>query len=211
MDIFGGRWLDHVSQIEKNWLACVNAEDTVVLCGDTSWGMDLNEALEDFRFLQNLPGRKIILKGNHDYWWNTLTKLNAFTAEHGLTSLHFLHNNTYTYKDYSICGTRGWLFEEAAKEADFKIIAREALRLNASLSAAPAENQKLVFLHYPPAFANSKAIEIIKVMKEHGVTVCCYGHLHGVSSSLLQHNADGISFHLVAGDHIAFDPLKLAE
>ena len=146
MDVFGGGWEGYVDKLQKGF-AAVGPEDTVVLCGDLSWGMSLEEAKEDLAFLDALPGaRKLLLKGNHDYWWNTAAKMNRFFAESGFSTLRILHNNCYEYGGYALCGTRGWFYEEAG---DQKVFKRELIRLEASLKAA-GERPKLCFLHYPP-------------------------------------------------------------
>ena len=146
MDVFGGNWEGYVDKLRAGFEQ-VGPEDTVVLCGDLSWGMGLEEAEADFAFLNALPGgRKLLLKGNHDYWWNTASKMNRFFTEHGLNTLHILHNNCYEYGEYALCGTRGWFYEE---KGDQKVFKRELIRLEASLKAA-GEKKKLCFLHYPP-------------------------------------------------------------
>ena len=151
MDIFPG-WHNYVDRIQQNWLAKIRPEDTVVLAGDTSWGMSFAEAKADFEFVNALPGQKIILKGNHDYWWATMNKMNAFFAENGFDTLHILHNNHYLVEGVCICGSRGWLFDQG-EPADQKVIAREAGRLEASiLSAGDIPEEKVVFLHYPPCY-----------------------------------------------------------
>ena len=148
MDVFGGGWEGYVDKLQKGF-AAVGPEDTVVLCGDLSWGMSLEEAKKDFAFLDALPGaRKLLLKGNHDYWWNTAAKMNRFFAESGFSTLRILHNNCYEYGGYALCGTRGWFYEETG---DQKVFKRELIRLEASLKAA-GERPKLCFLHYPPLY-----------------------------------------------------------
>lgn len=132
MDVFGGGWEGYVDKLREGFRA-VRPEDTVVLCGDLSWAMGLEEGARDFAFLDALPGRKLLLKGNHDYWWNTAAKMNRFFAEHGWKSLNILHNNCYEYGEYALCGTRGWFYEEKGEQKVFK---RELIRLEASLKAA---------------------------------------------------------------------------
>ena len=153
MDVFGGRWENYVEKLREGF-STVRPEDTTVICGDISWGMSLTEAREDFLFLHNLPGRKIILKGNHDYWWSTATQAYKFFAANGIDSIEILNNNCCFYEDYALCGTRGWFYEESRGEAhDRKMLSRELMRLEASLKAA-GEREKLVFLHYPPKMLN---------------------------------------------------------
>ena len=175
MDVFGGGWEGYVDKLRAGFTA-VGPEDTVVLCGDLSWGMSLEEAREDFAFLDALPGaRKLLLKGNHDYWWNTAAKMNRFFAENGFSTLQILHNNCYEYGDYALCGTRGWFYEETG---DQKVFKRELIRLEASLKAA-GERPKLCFLHYPPLYQGYSCPEIIALLEQYGVERCYYGHLHG--------------------------------
>lgn len=205
MDIFGG-WQNYQQRLEQNWRALVQPTDTVVLGGDISWAMTLEEALPDFQFLHSLPGQKIILKGNHDYWWNTLSKMQAFIEQNGLSSLHFLFNNSYEVDGVSLCGTRGWLFE-AGDEHDAKIAARETGRLLASLNAATCED-KIVFLHYPPLSATASSPGLITAMHQHSVKRCFYGHLHSASIRYATTgNIDGINYRLVSADALEFMPL----
>lgn len=213
MDIFGGRWQGYTEKIEKNWRALIAPEDMVVLGGDISWGIDFAEAQADFLFLRDLPGHKILLKGNHDLWWNTVRKMNAFLAENDIQNISFLFNNCFFYGDTAICGTRGWFFEEDFKEShDEKIFRRELLRLEASLSAAQRENPReiLCFLHYPPLYINFCCDEIIALMKKYGVSRCIYGHLHSDSLKYAVEGLhEGIEFTLVSGDHVDFTPVLL--
>ena len=149
MDVFGGGWNNYVEKI-KSGFEILKPDDVCVLCGDTSWGMSFDESLEDFRFLDLIPGKKILLKGNHDYWWNTVSKMKSFFMEKGINNIEFLHNNCFLYKDTAICGTRGWLLEENTDPKHYKkIVNREASRLRASLTKAGDITNKLCFLHYP--------------------------------------------------------------
>lgn len=207
MDIFSG-WHDYVQRIETNWRAKVRPEDTVVLAGDTSWGMSFAEAAADFAFIDALPGQKIILKGNHDYWWATLNKMNNFFAENGWNTLHILHNNYYLAEGVCICGSRGWLFDQG-EPADQKVIAREAGRLEASiLSAAHRPEEKVVFLHYPPVYGEQLSPEMVDVLLKYGIRRCYYGHIHGSGCGYaLNGEYMGIDFRLISADHIRFDPV----
>lgn len=213
MDVFGGRWQGYVEKLEKNWRALIGPEDTVVLGGDISWGIDLKEAREDFLYLNRLPGRKIILKGNHDLWWTTIKKMNAFLQENQIENMFFLHNNCYFYQDIALCGTRGWFFEEQFQEShDEKIFKRELLRLEASLKAASAQpcTELYCFLHYPPIFTNFRCDEIIALLHKYQVTHCIYGHLHsGSLRYAIEGVQEGINFRLVSGDHVDFIPVLL--
>ena len=207
MDVFGGGWTGYVDKLREGF-EVVAPEDVVVLCGDISWGMSLQEARADFAFLDALPGRKLLLKGNHDYWWNTAAKMNAFFAENGFHTLQILHNNCYQYNGYGLCGTRGWFYEE---KGDQKVFRREVMRLEASLKAA-GEGRKLCFLHYPPRYQGYTCPEIIEVMERYGVERCYYGHLHGGSHRLAVEGTYGaVEYHLVSADYLGFRPQKICE
>ena len=207
MDVFGGGWEGYVDKLSAGF-SVVRPEDTVVLCGDLSWGMNLAEAQEDFAFLDALPGEKILLKGNHDYWWTTAAKMNRFFDENGFHSLHILHNNCHEYGPYALCGTRGWFYEETG---DQKVFHREVMRLEASLKAA-GEREKLCFLHYPPCYQGYTCPEIMALLEEYGVKRCYYGHLHGGSHRLAVEGRYGeVEYHLVSADYVGFQPQKICE
>lgn len=211
MDIFGG-WENHTEILEREWRQKISAEDTVVLVGDTSWGMTMEEALPDFQWLEALPARKILLKGNHDYWWTTMSKMTAFFETHGLSSLHILHNNCYAYDSYGICGTRGWVNIDKDEPANAKVIAREAQRLEVSITAAQQQNLiPLVFLHYPPIFADNCNYGILEVLWKHNIQKCWYGHLHGSGSHryAICGMRDDVEYALISGDYIQFSPVKI--
>ncbi len=210
MDVFGGSWEGYVEKLRAGF-AHVKPEDTVVLCGDLSWGMSLEEARADFAFLDALPGRKILLKGNHDYWWTTANKMNTFFQENGFTTLNILHNNCYFYGDLALCGTRGWFFEENAKPQSAKVFRREVMRLEASLKAAD-EREKLCFLHYPPLYQGYTCPEILALLEQYGVTACYYGHLHGGSHRLALEGTYGtVRYSLVSADYLRFYPKIICE
>lgn len=212
MDVFGGAWENYVEKLRQGF-ARVEPEDTVVLCGDLSWGMSLEEALPDFAFLDALPGTKYIVKGNHDYWWTTANKMTGFWAANGLTTLRLLHNNCAFYGATALCGTRGWFFEpSAAVEETDKVYRRELMRLEASLKAAGEAEEKLVFLHYPPKYQGYACEEIITLLESYGVSRCFYGHLHGYSHKLaLEGRAGGVDYRLVAADYLDFAPQKILD
>ena len=212
MDVFGGVWSGYVDKLRRSFEETVGPEDTVVLCGDVSWGMSLEEARPDFAFLDALPGRrKLLLKGNHDYWWTTAAKMTRFFADNGFTTLALLHNNCHRYGDAALCGTRGWFYEEDRGEHSAKIFHRELIRLEASLKAA-GEGEKLCFLHYPPLAQGYRCQEILDLLERYGVRLCCYGHLHGPSHRLaVTGKRDGVDFRLVAADYVGFRPVKLLE
>ena len=210
MEVFGGSWEGYVDKLQAGFSG-VSEEDTVVLCGDLSWGMSLEEARRDLEFLNGLPGEKWILKGNHDYWWNTASKMNAFFREHGLERLHILHNNCAFYKNVALCGTRGWFYEEQQNAPSGKVFRREVMRLETSLKAA-GEAEKYCFLHYPPLYKGYQCPEILQLLEQYQVKVCCYGHLHGPSHRLAVEGSQGsVVYQLVAADYIGFTPKKILD
>ena len=210
MDVFGGRWNAYVEKLEKGF-STLNDDDITVLCGDISWGMNLEETLADFQFIERLPGKKIILKGNHDYWWETVTKTKKFFEQHDISSIDILHNNCFFYEDIALCGTRGWFYEEEkGKEQDKKILNRELGRLEASLKAA-GEREKICFLHYPPRYRDYISKEVVALLEAYEVKACYYGHLHGQS---FQYAVQGmhvaVDYKLVSADYLQFIPWKIA-
>lgn len=211
MDVFGEGWKDYVRRIGEGF-SQLNDEDVTVLCGDLSWGMSLEESLEDFRFIDALPGRKILLKGNHDYWWNTVSKMERFLKEHELTTISFLYNNCLTYGDKAICGTRGWFYElDNQGTHNEKMLLREAGRLETSLKLA-GEREILCFLHYPPLYQGYECPEILRLLREYRVKACYYGHLHGASHRRrIEGKRGGTDFSLVAADYLRFVPKKICE
>ncbi len=216
MDKFGARWTDYTAKIDKRWRAVVTDRDTVIVAGDISWAIDLDEAIEDFRFIEALPGRKILGKGNHDYWWPTQAKLETFKAENGFETVDFLFNNAFETEDYIIAGTRGWYVEEKMQlkeNADYeKIVARENGRLKLSLSDAKklqdvSGKPILVYFHFPPVFGDFRCGEFIETMKEYGVTNCYFGHIHGNYYIPRTTVTDGISMTLISADFLDFIPM----
>lgn len=210
MDVFGGAWEGYVEKL-KDGFSAIQPEDTVVLCGDISWGMSLDEAEPDFAYLNCLPGRKILLKGNHDYWWNTVSKMEKFFETHGFHTLEILHNNCCTYGEFALCGTRGWFFEEDMKQQSRKVFNRELIRLEASLKAA-GEREKLCFLHYPPFYEGYRCQPIIELLERYNVRRCYYGHLHGASHRLAVQGRHGdVEYRLVSADYLKFRPEKICD
>lgn len=209
MDIFEG-WDNYVGRLEENWRRTVGEEDTVVIPGDISWAAGLEQSLADFRFIEALPGKKIIGKGNHDHWWNTVSKLNRFFGENDIRSISILHNNHYRYGDIGICGTRGWI-NDASEPADAKVLAREAGRLETSVRSALSEGlSPVVFLHYPPVYGNECNYDILDVLYKYGVKQCFYGHIHGSGHRLaVNGERDGIDFRLISSDYIQFLPYRV--
>lgn len=205
MNKFGRQWDGYVERIAQSW-AAVRGEDTVVIPGDFSWATYIGQAQKDFEYLESLPGRKIIVKGNHDYWWTTMSKLNEYTSRNKLNSISFLQNNSYTADGVSICGTRGWLYPACAgfSESDEKYFNREVGRLELSLKAARTK-EIYVFTHYPPTSREGEGNAFTEMMKRYGVKRCYYGHLHGGShANRIPDAADGIEYHLVSSDYLRF-------
>ena len=212
-------------KIRENWLKTVSQDDTVIIPGDLSWGINLEEALPDFRFIDALPGKKILLKGNHDYWWDTVTKMNTFNEANGITTFSYLHNNAMRCEDFILCGSRGWYTEDkkvvTANEVDTKkLIAREVGRLKTSLDAGRAiqeqvrseegrELEMLVFLHFPPYFKGYICDEIILELYRYGIERCYFGHIHGVYDVPRTRNYMEIDFSLIAGDFLNFVPCRI--
>ncbi len=209
MEVFGGRWTGYIEKLNSGFSELTD-DDLTVICGDISWGMSMKESLEDFRFIDKLPGRKIILKGNHDYWWSTATKAKNFFAENDITTIDILHNNSFDYQGIKLCGTRGWFYEELKGNShDKKIMQRETMRLEASLISA-GEGEKLVFLHYPPKYLQYECSDILDLLKKYEVRLCCYGHLHAVSCAYsFNGTLDGTEFRLISADYVDFKPQKL--
>ncbi|HBL83621.1 MAG: serine/threonine protein phosphatase [Clostridiales bacterium GWF2_38_85] len=211
MDIFGGNWDNYVEKLKTNWQSIVSPDDTVVIPGDISWAMMLEEAGEDLKFIDELNGKKIIGKGNHDYWWTSITKMNAFLDKIGVKTVSFLHNNAFLCEDIIICGSRGWMIDD--KEAfDRKIQEREAGRLRLSLEAAKKLNKNdrseiIVFLHYPPSHKGAVCIPIVGVLKEYGIRQVYYGHLHGIPKDSVTYMVDDIKTTIISSDFLKFKPL----
>ena len=210
MEVFGPAWENYTERI-GDALSRLTAGDVLVLAGDTSWGIDLNEAEADFRFLDQFPCKKYLVKGNHDYWWSTVSKMKNFFTEKGLTTLDFLHNNCALYGDYALCGTRGWFFEEDQKPHNAKVLNREVGRLETSLKAAEGRSI-FCFLHYPPLYQGYECPEILRRLSAYPVERCCYGHLHGYAiKRRLEGGRNGTDFSLISADYLGFVPKKICE
>lgn len=204
MDTFEG-WQNYTEKLKKNWNKVVDSDDDVIIAGDISWAMNFEELKPDFDFIENLNGNKIILKGNHDYWWNTLSKMNRFLADNQYKTIKFLHNNSFIAGNISVCGSRGWMFE-SDDEFDEKVLNREVMRIRRSLESATC-NEKFVFLHYPPVTTNSVCKEIIDLLKEFGIKKCYFGHLHGEAAKYVKEgNIEEIDFKLISCDRLNFTP-----
>lgn len=213
MNIFGENWDNYEEKIKENWLKKVKQNDLVLLPGDFSWSMKLEDTYKDFEYINNLPGKKILLKGNHDYWWNTLKKMNEFIQKNNFSNINFLYNNSYFFEDYIICGTRGWNISK--NEEDKKIYERELLRLELSLNDGIEKYGKnkeiIVCMHYPP-LTNEENLNsnIINLLKKYNVKKCVYGHLHGAShKEAIEGKISGIDFKLVSSDYLNFNLIKI--
>ncbi len=210
MDVFGPGWSNHAQRLEAAF-SQLGEGDVTVLCGDISWGIDFSESLADFQFIDRLPGKKIIVKGNHDYWWNTAAKMRRFFQENGLESLEILHNNAYFYEEWALCGTRGWFYEEEASGHNEKVLNREVGRLEASLRAAGGR-PILAFLHYPPLYTGYRCPEIVSKLEEYRVQRCFYGHLHGPTHKrAVEGTVGNVAYSLVSADYLGFTPKKILD
>lgn len=209
MDVFGGAWVGYLDKL-KDGFSSVTEDDTTVLLGDLSWALDLENAKEDFAWIDQIPGRKIILKGNHDYWWSTAAKFYKFCVNNNFSNQWILNNNHYEYDGYAICGTRGWFFEEErSDDHDEKVFKRELIRLEASLKSA-GDLPKLVFLHYPPRYKGYTCDEILELLHRYDVRQCYYGHLHGASHGLaMEGQWDGVNYKLLSSDRLNFQPYRI--
>ncbi len=213
MDIFGGNWENHTDKLKENWIRVIGEEDWVLIPGDISWAISLEESIPDFTWLNSLPGKKFLSKGNHDYWWSTSKKFEDFKAVHGFHTLNMLYNNAYSCNGYTICGTRGWKSpdEPDFSEEDEKIYKREQERLKLSLKEGMKQGGTLIAqLHYPPFDVRHRLNAFGDILVEYGVKLCVYGHIHGkVSRQALYEEVEGVAFRLVACNQIAFDPIRL--
>ncbi len=206
MDIFRG-WDNHTERLYANWNRLVTEKDTVVMPGDLSWALKLADTEKDFLFLKKLNGKKIILKGNHDLWWSTAKKINAFFKEKNITDTEILFNNTIVSEGYAIAGTRGWFYDNSGSQ---KVLLREAGRLETSLKAASQTGLPiLVFLHYPPVYGDYVCNEILDVLKKYDIKNVYHGHIHGAGFNNAVKEYDGIKFHLISCDCTQFTPLKI--
>lgn len=210
MDVFSG-WSNYTERIEKNWQKLVTENDTVVIAGDISWAMDIKETYKDFDFINRLNGKKIILKGNHDYWWTTKAKMNRYITDSGFDTISILNNNYFVSDGMALCGSRGW-FYDAESDADKKILNREVGRLKMSIEPAIKDGyDPIVFLHYPPIYNNIECDEIMQVLREYNIKKCFYGHIHGGNAAKRAFNGElyGIKFKLIACDYLGFMPLSV--
>ena len=213
MNIFGEKWNNYTERLFENWQKTVTDDDIVVIPGDISWATYLDDCYADFKYIESLKGKKIILKGNHDYWWTTVNKMNGYARKNSFSTLSFLQNSSVIYNSTAICGTRGWTIKTPGySELNEKIFEREKRRLVLSLEDAKKYNpdEIIVAMHYPPVEAENPNRDFIDIMKEYGVKKCVYGHLHAQSHKrAVTGDFDGIELILVAGDYINFEPIML--
>ena len=220
MNIFGENWDNHAKKIRENWLDTVKQDDTVILAGDFSWGTYIEDTYEDFRYLNELPGKKIMLKGNHDYWWTTITSMKKYLEENNFKNIDFLHNNSFEVENKIIVGTRGWSLNDT-ENAD-KMINRESERLELSIKSAInlyGDNKEIIcIMHYPPISRNYMKNEylydskFLEIMKKYRIKRCFYGHLHGKShKEAIEGNVEGIEFKLISSDYLGFKLYKIID
>ena len=216
MEIFGNRWQNYVNKIEKNWGRLISEEDTVIIPGDISWGLNLEAAIHDLKWIDKLNGKKILLKGNHDFWWSTVSKTQKFFEENDITTIQILSNNAYEVGPYIICGSRGWFtdntMQSTSQNVDYnKIINREVIRLKMSLDNAKrlqrdSEKEILVFLHFPPIWGDFKCEEIVALLSEYNIKRCFFGHIHSNYTAPSSFVDKGIKYTLISADFIDFIP-----
>jgi predicted phosphohydrolase len=216
MEIFGRRWTGYTEKLKTNWLRLVSETDTVIIPGDISWALTLDEAKSDLLFLNSLPGKKILGKGNHDFWWSTMKKHNEFFEGNGIDSISFLFNNAYEAEEFIIAGTRGWYHDEDAKNSpsnvDFdKLVAREEQRLEVSIREAEklrgdSEKEIVVFMHFPPYWSGKASEGLINILKSHSIKRVYFGHIHGNYTLPPSFTYDGIEMNIVSADYLKFIP-----
>lgn len=216
MDIFGEPWKDYEEKIKKNWLNQVSKNDLVIILGDFSWAMKLDETLLDFKFLHDLPGIKALIKGNHDYWWTSLTKMNKFMSDNEFDNINFIQNNTFYYENYAIVGTRGWIFSDSDNAT--KMHKRELARLeNSILSINNREDKKIIcVMHYPPVTKDmiNKNIKspYIELLNKYNINNCYYAHLHAKShNDAVEGTIDEVNLKLLSSDYLDFKPEKIVD
>lgn len=215
MDIFGDNWEKHEEKIKKNWNETVGDDDIVVIPGDFSWAMNLEDTYLDFQYLNNLPGKKYILKGNHDYWWTTLSKMRKYIESNDFHNIEFIQNNYYLCEDKIVTGVHGWIIN--GNEDDNKVLRREKLRLQMELESITKEygtdKEIIVFMHYPPyeKFELRNNNPYIEIMSKYNIKKCYYGHLHGIQSygMVEDYELNGIKYSLISADYLNFKLLKV--
>lgn len=221
MEVFGNRWQNYIEKIKRNWSRIVTHEDTVIIPGDISWALTTEDALADLKWINDLPGKKVIMKGNHDFWWSTVSKLQRMFQENSITSIEILYNNAIEFDKFIAAGSRGWFVDKSIQPTKSvtvdhsKIINREVIRLRISLEEAKklcADTGKeiIVFLHFPPVWSDFKCEEILNLLKEYGVSRCYFGHIHGCYSQPSAFSYEGIEFRMISADFLDFLPQIIA-
>lgn len=212
MEVFGKKWINHFDKIRENWISLIDNEDYVLICGDTSWAINLNEAIEDLNWLNSLPGKKIVIKGNHDFWWNSISKLNSLYE-----NIKFIQNNYIPFKEYAICGSRGFnidICEGQDKENHLKILDREKIRMRLSLESAKAQGySKFIYMmHYPPFSINSTSPYkdiFLEILNEYNIEKVLYGHIHNNFDKFYNRTINATEYYLTSCDYLNFIPLKI--
>ncbi len=211
MNVFGSRWDNYEEKIKENWQSKISSDDVVLMPGDTSWSTYIRDAYDDFKFIEDLKGTKIITKGNHDYWWETLSKLNNFLSENNLKTIKFVHNTCEVFGNVAVCGTKGYPETEKEPESDDekKLYNRELERLKNAITTAKKTGAEkiIVMLHYPPG----PNTEFARCLQDEKVDFCVFGHLHGKYESAVQGDVRGVEYRLVSCDYLKFDPILLCE
>lgn len=216
MEVFGKRWINYIEKLRTRWLRLITDEDTVIIAGDISWGLSTDDALDDLLWLNSLTGKKIIMKGNHDFWWSTVSKLNAFFEKNNIKTISILNNNALEIEDYIIAGSRGWFtdrsMQNVEEDVDYdKIVNREAIRLNLSLDEAmklkrETNKEIIAFLHFPPVWGEYACEPILDVLKKFDINRCYFGHIHGNYINPEVFEYDNIKFYMISADFLDFIP-----
>lgn len=217
MEVFGQRWLGYVEKLKKNWTKVVDEADTVIIPGDISWALNLEDAIEDLKFIDALPGKKIIMKGNHDFWWSTVSKINKIFEENKISTISLLNNNALELDDFIVAGSRGWFTDKSMQnvtqgDVDYqKIVNRETIRLKMSLDAAQklknvSGKEIFVFLHFPPVWGDFCCESIVELLKAYDVKRCYFGHIHGSYSVKGTFLHEDIRFQMISADFLDFLP-----
>ncbi len=220
MEVFGARWTDYTQKLERNWRAVMTDSDDIVIAGDISWALKLEQALPDLKFIDSLPGTKYIGKGNHDFWWSTASKMHKLFEDNDIKTIKLLYNNAYSLSDFIICGTRGWftdkLHQNVVGEVDYdKIVNREVLRLKLSLDEAVRlkadgdPREMLVFLHFPPVWGDFVCPEIVALLHEYGIKKCFFGHIHGAYNVPRSFEYEGINMVITSADYLNFAAMPI--
>lgn len=216
MEVFGPRWKNYTERLRANWTCLVSPGDTVVIPGDISWALTTEDARADLKWIDSLPGRKIISKGNHDFWWSTVSRMKRFFCENCIETIDILNNNACRAESFIIAGSRGWFVDRSVQNTDRdvdydKIVNREVIRLRMSLEAAKKLQDEsyaeiLVFLHFPPIWADFRCEPILSLLSEFNIRRCYFGHIHGCYTQSGCFSAEGITFRMISADFLDFIP-----